>query len=128
MVCSLSRPEGGGGKQAPACARPVPCKAVRVWGGSTTSELAIVHFGSVGRLWGLLSALKPPRRVLDSTHLWGPRQPHTTLLYGRPCGTHGRGKQGEGTETGHGGECKAAGRAGACYKGLCEEARVAADA
>ena len=40
-------------------------------GGSTAGPLAIVHFGSVGRLCRVvfLSDLKPPRRVLDSAHL-----------------------------------------------------------
>ena len=28
-------------------------KSEHLWGGSTASSLAIVHFGSVGRLWGL---------------------------------------------------------------------------
>ena len=43
--------------------------ATPVQGGSTAGALAIVHFGSEGDSGLFLSALKPPRRVPDSTHL-----------------------------------------------------------
>ena len=33
-------------------------KSEHLWGGSTASSLAIVHFGSVGRLWGLFERSK----------------------------------------------------------------------
>ena len=66
--------------------------------------LAIVHFGSVGRLWGLFERSKATsRRVLDSTHLYhtarqhrvdrhapyspAPSQCSTPALPGGPSGT-----------------------------------------
>ena len=60
-----------------------------VGGGSTASGTAIVRFGCEGASRVFLSALKPPRLVLDSTHL---DHTHSKTTLSRPIRTVPQGR------------------------------------